>query len=185
MEKDTISERQAALEFVQFAMKGIDTTWPHIVDSFAKAYEGAFKIDAPDDAKLAYLVAVIAVSLEYVEENYGEECADRVTGHFLEAFQTVGNDGPFASELADCREKVKASAVQYVQNPDNNPFELLAVHLLHRWLGNRIRNFYLKEETGTGKIIDPLIAAHVNVLLTPYLGYWKKISETHELVAVS
>ena len=177
--KEQMTEQEAAAQFVLTVMQETKGAWPDVYKSLRDTLGGKFDVENETVAIFDLSLAVLAQEIQALENLFSREQAERIYKWVLRCIDPR-EYGEYARREVEEYEEVFQKNIQ----AGENPLGAIPARLLHRWLGENIRNFEVEISGKKTGIISPTLVLHVVDILTSSIGIgrWKRIKENFELI---
>lgn len=177
--KESLTEKEAALQFVGLMLEKAQHIWPNIRKDLKEAFKEKFVVENETMATFDLYLAAIAQNLEAVKNLFPTQQADRIEKWVLKCIGQTEDWGTYAVD-----EVKEYGAAFQKELRIGVEFALGAIpgRLLHRWLGEGIKNFEVEiGGTKTGHI-DVMLMSMTTSALAAFIGFWKNIKVNFELI---
>ncbi len=178
--KKKLTEQKAASQFVLYIMKEAQDVWPTIYKSLKDSFKEKFVIENETMATFDLALAAIAQGLQAVKNLFSTEQAGRIEKGVLKLIDSEDWGKYAVNEVKKYGEEFQNE----IQNVEigGDPLSAIPGHLLHRWLGENIRNFDVEVNGKKTGVINPLLLMMVSSTLIASLGTWKRLKAKFKLV---
>lgn len=180
--KKKLTEQEASAQFVLYIMKEVRDAWPSIHKNLKDTFKEKFTIEDENIARFDLALAAIAQDLQAVKNLFPKDQAERMYQWVLHCID-VPEYGEYAKEEVEkYSESFQKSIDKIKQGESENPLDTISTRLLHRWLGENIRNFEIEMDGKKTGIMSPIAVMMVTSILVAFVGTWKRIKENFKLV---
>ena len=170
--KPTISEEEAAAQFVIAMLTGVRENWTKITGSFRTLMHKSEKLDSPW-AQLEFGIATMSTQLRALANLFPAEQAERIRGYVLNCLSSA-EAGEAALEALEAYDGAWDDSIE----AGEPPFGAVAVRLCHRL------KFGPSDIATVGEFMDPMfLMALGGAITTTFSGWWKILLGTHRVVA--
>lgn len=177
-----VTEQEAAALFVISMLRAAQRAWPTVYGMLKGPTEGKFVVADESMAAFDLGLAAVAQDLQAVKNLFPAEQADRIEKWVL-TWVSKSMDTKVWGDYAVDEVKKYGTAFQEGSKIDA-AFALGAIpgRLLHRWLGEGIKNF--EDEIGGDRtgLIDVWLSAKTSNELIAFSGFWKRFKDNFKLV---
>lgn len=182
MNKPTITELKAAAQSQERIIRMSLAEWQAIYERFRGALGNRFQVEDERMASFDLALAATALDLQAVKNLFPPEQAGRIQ-HWVENLVNSKEWGEYAVSEVRAYGQIFQKEVEAVGS-GSDPMSAIPTRLLHRWLGEGIRRFEVKVESGSQNIgiVDPLLVGMGVEALMPFVGIWKSIKDQYELI---
>ena len=175
--KKKITEKQASASFVLSMVEKTRDAWPTVYENLSDSYGDKFIIEDQRMATFDLALAALAQEIQAFKNLFPKEQSERLRKWVLACI-----DSPEYGEYAKSEvEEYDESFQQSFKNIEN-PLDAVSARLLHRWLGENVKNFDVEIDGKKTGIIDPLLVMQVTNILITFTGTWKMIKENLRLI---
>lgn len=182
MNMNTITEKEAAHLFTLYLTKKARDLWPDLKKKLKDIYGEKF-VPEEEDMVASYDLALAAMAqdLQALNNLFPKDQATNLRKYVYQHLGRMEYWGEYATQ-----EVTKyGEEFQNALNNNENPLDVIPARLLHRWLGKSIQNFDVEIKGKKTGIIDPILIDIVaDVLVTQFVGTWKNIIITKDVVLV-
>jgi len=178
--KRKISEQEAAAQFVLSVVEKTRDAWPTIHEDLKDSYKDRFIIEDERMAIFDLVLAVIGQEIQGLRNLFQKDQSERLRKWVLACIDSPEYGEYAKSEIKEYDESFQRS-VRNIERGEN-PLDVIPARLLHRCLGENIKNFYVEIGSKKTGIIDPLLVIQVTNILVAFTGTWKMIKENFKLV---
>ncbi len=178
--KKKLTEQEAAAAFVSNIIQAAQAAWPQIYDDLKDAFGEKFVVEDEAMADFDLFLAAIAQDLQVVRNLFPNDQAERIN-KWVYQFLNVGDWGEYAVQEVN---KYGEQFEIHKQNIDagGDPTSAIPARLAQRWLGQNIQYFDVEINQQKTGIISPLLLMSVGIVLTDFLGTWKRIKDNYKLI---
>jgi hypothetical protein len=186
--KKKLTEHEAASFFVVCIMKWIECFWPSHSLALKARFGERWVFQNERMVVFDLLIAAATLDLQAVGNLFPKDQAERI-GHLVPAYIVVWVLK--YTHIEDWGNYVTAEVQSYTEDfhkemasidTVEHPLTIISSHLLHRWLGENVRDFETVvdgEETG---YIDLGLVMMVTGILYECVGTWKSIIDRYRIV---
>jgi diguanylate cyclase (GGDEF)-like protein len=172
--KKALTEQMAAFSFVRFMLEEAQNAWPIIHSQFKQTYSEKFAVADEEIASFDLYLAAVSLNLEPLKNLFPAQQADRLEKWVLKCVGGTPQWGNYAvDEINSYR-----TAFQEEKRVDV-PLSAVPGRLLHRWLGERIKNFETEINGQKTGFIDVFLMTMTMASLAEFAGAWswRKIND--------
>jgi hypothetical protein len=178
--KKKLTEQEAAAHFVLHVMTESQNIWPETHKLLKETFKEKFVVEDETMAAFDFALAAIAQSLQPINNLFPKDQAKRVEQYVFECIDTEDYGEYAKDEVRKYSEAFKES-VKTIEI-GGNTLEVISVRLLHRMLGEKIRNFEVKISEEEAGVISPLLVMAITNVLISFAGTWKHIKDNFKLI---
>ncbi len=178
--KKKLTELDAATLFVLYITKEVEKEWPTIYKSLKDTFKENFVVEDESMATFDLVLAAIAQDLQAVKNLFPFEQAERIENWVL---RLIANEdlGEYSVDEVKKYGKKFQKEVQSIES-GGDPLSAIPGRLLHRWLGENIKNFKVELNGKKTGLISPILIMMVSQILMGFVGTWKRLKEEFKLV---
>lgn len=178
--KRKINEQKAAAQFVLSVVEKTRDAWPTIYEDLKNSYKERFIIEDQTTAVFDLALAVLGQEIQALRNLFPNDQSERLRKWVFACIDSPEYGEYAKSEVEGYDESFQRSARNIEQG--ENPLDAIPTRLLHRWLGENIKNFDVEIGGKKTGIIDPLLIMQVTNILLAFTGTWKMIKENFRLI---
>ncbi|OHA35350.1 MAG: hypothetical protein A3H73_03420 [Candidatus Taylorbacteria bacterium RIFCSPLOWO2_02_FULL_50_120] len=178
--KEKVTEEEAASHFVLYIIKEAQDAWPTIHKNLKDCFKDEFVVEDEKMAAFDLALAATAQDLQAVKNLFPKDQAERIEKWVLKCIDTKDWGEYAVDEVKKYGEKFQKD-IQNIK-AGGDPLSAIPARLLQRWLGKNIQNFNVEMNGKKTGIIDPILLQSVSVVLTAFLGNWKRLGNDFNLI---
>lgn len=152
--------------------------WPTIYKSLKKSFKKKFVVKNETMAAFDLALAAIVQDLQAVKNLFPTEQAERIEEWVLEFIDSKDYWGEYAVNEVKKYGEIFQNEIQ----TGGDPLSVIPGCLLHRWLGENIKNFDVEMNGKKTGVISPILLMMVSSTLIAFLGTWKRLKDKFKLV---
>ncbi len=176
MQKETLTEQEAASFFILYLTKKAQEVWPTIKKSLEDTFKERFMVTEEDVvASYDLALAAIAQDLQALKNLFPVDQAERIEKWIFKCLANLEDWGEYSVD------EVKRYSNAFQKSLNNierygNPINTIPILLLYKVLGKNIENIEVKINGKKTGFFDPLIVGMVtDILVRQFAGTWKRV----------
>ena len=189
--KYQITELLAVEQRFEETAEQAQRAWPMIYKHLQNVSAGEFHVADEEQAIFDLVLAATAFDLQAVKNLFPAVQAERIetwTYRQFSRLQKTANTREFEAyardEITRYGQAWQKEAADALDGTGDGfmPGSAVAGRLLHRWLGDGIRIFEVEISGKKTGLISPLMIGSMIEVLMPFVGGWKRIADTFDVI---
>ena len=174
--KQTISEGLAAVQFCTSLVASTKDAWPVISKQLNDMFGSRLVFLNEKIAPYDLAIATIVLELDNLKNLVDESRLANIYAWTINMLDTPPWGDYSKKRLSKYQSDLKDDRMR-----NQDPSVVVAARLIQAWIGPGIKEFEVIIDDKSSGIIDPKLIVLVSGLITPFMGYWRKLLNTHSL----